>query len=138
MASAWLAGGSNRSPIHSPLTVERAALRVAEREWLLAPRTGPIGRETPLPVALQAALFEIDSGTATTAADAKRQSHFVAQLTEIRSADAKADKQVRERLAGQLADAFGSDLINQYRERLYDQIGVSINNAAFAAVTDGI
>ena len=101
-------------------------------------RTGPIDRETPLPVALQAALFEIDRGAATTAGDAKRRSHYVAQLTEIRSADATADKQVRERLAGQLANAFGSDLINQYRERLYDQIGVSINNAAFAAVTDGI
>jgi len=100
-------------------------------------RTGPVGQETPLPVALQAALFEIDRGAATAAADTAKQSHYVARLTEIRPADAKADEQVRDRLAGQLADAFGNDLISQYRERLQDQIGVSIDNAAFAAATEG-
>jgi len=100
-------------------------------------RTGPVGQETPLPVALQAGLFEIDRGAATTAGDTGKQSHYIALLTEIRPADAKADEEVRERLAGQLANAFGSDLISQYRERLQSQIGVTIDNAAFAAATEG-
>ena len=91
--------------------------------------------ERALPAALQAALFELPVGGVATAPDNFGGAHVVGRLTEIRDADPKADRNLTDRLGSQLANAIAGDILQQYRDALEADVGVTIDRNAVAIAT---
>lgn len=90
-------------------------------------RTGA-GLKAQLPGALVSGLFKAKGNTAVSAAS--NDTHFIAQVKDIKAANPVADKQGFDQLKTQLRSNISNDISTQLANALRTKLGVTINRAA--------